>query len=546
VPLAGRDDAAPAKRSRAGTKDPERLVPVGLDRLDGLVRLSGEAVAAGLRLTHLLQEHIDGDVAAEAAALELRRALTGVQQQTMRTRMTSLEGIATTLRRAARDVARASGKEVDYGLEGERVELDRAVLDGLRDPLLHLVRNAVDHGLEGPDLREARGKPRTGVVRVLAARRGPEITIAVSDDGRGLDLARLREKAEEPGLDDRDAAQLVFRPGLSTAGAVTDISGRGVGLDAVRTAVEALRGRVDVTSEPGRGCRFTVTVPLTLAVLPCVLLEVAGTRYHLPTHATRTISEDGHGAEVGLEGGRALWVGGEVVPVSSLAGALGLPEGRADGPALVLEGTGGQRHAFRVDAVLGQRDVTVKELGAVAPRTQLVAGASIEADGSVVLVLDPTALVEGANRRRRAASPVVRAPQAAAAATAATAEPGPARVLVVDDALTVRELQRSILERAGYVVRVAVDGEDALARLAEERPDLVISDVEMPRLDGCGLVRAIRGSAGLESLPVLMVTSKASEEDRRRGLDAGADAYIVKQDFDAQRLLAAVERLLGG
>ncbi len=530
----------PAAAPRPQPADGDRLVPVGLDRLDGLVRLSGEAVAAGLRLSHLLREHIEGDAAAEAAELELRRVLAGVQQQTMRTRMTTLEGIAGNLRRAVRDVARAAGKEVDYELEGERVELDRAVLDGLRDPLLHLVRNAVDHGLETPDARVAAGKPRAGTVRVVAGRRGPEIAVSVTDDGSGLDLDGLRATAGAPDLDDREAADLVFRAGLSTAGTVTDISGRGVGLDAVRTAVEGLRGRVDVSSRPGQGCTFTVTVPLTLAVVPCVLLRAGGQRYHLPAHATRKILRGGREAEVGLEGGTAVWVGGDAVPVSDLAAALGGPGATEAGPVLVLEAANGRRHAFRVDAVLGQRDVTVKELGAVAPRSQLVAGASIEADGSVVLVLDPSSLVEVADRRRRGAAHGTPAPAPAAAPTAL------ARILVVDDALTVRELERSILERAGYAVRVAVDGEDALARLAEERPDLVITDVEMPRRDGHGLAAAIRANPALSSLPVLMVTSRASDEDRRKGLEAGADAYIVKQDFDAERLLEAVTRLLGG
>ncbi len=550
-------DAGEAERGApAGGGPGERLVPVGLDRLDGLVRLSGEAVAAGLRLSHLLRDHIAADAEAEAAALELRRVLAGVQQQTMRTRMTTLAGIAGPLRRVVRDVARASGKEVDYALEGERVELDRAVLDGLRDPLLHLVRNAVDHGLERPEARVGAGKPPVGTVRVRAERRGPEITVTVSDDGAGLDLGRLREVAGAPELDDEQAADLVFRPGLSTADAVTDFSGRGVGLDAVRSAVAEVRGRVEVGSAPGRGCRFTVTVPLTLAVLPCVLLEAGGARYHVPTHAAVSLVGDGRDAEVGLEGGSGLWVGGDVVPVFDLRAVLGDPGPDADGPALVLGDAHGARHAFRVDAVLGQRDVAVKELGGVTPATALVAGASIEPDGSVVLVLDPAALAAAAGSSPGAPRPGDRAGAPSPAGPpgegrvpedvpATPRPPAHASILVVDDALTVRELQRSILERAGYHVRLAVDGADALEQLSAGRPDLVITDVEMPRLDGHGLATAIRTRAGLESLPILMVTSRAGDEDRRRGLAAGADAYIVKQDFTADALLAAVARLLG-
>ena len=412
-PAVGAPPPAAAATAPAPAEAAERSVPVGLERLDGLVSLTGEAVAAQLQLTHLLREHIAGDAAAQAAALRLRRALSGVQGATMRMRMTPLESIAGNLHRVARDVARATGKEVDYSLSGERVELDCAVLDGLRDPLLHLVRNAVAHGLEAPAVREAGGKPRRGTVTVTAERRGPEILLTVADDGGGLDLDALRAAAGEPGLNDRDAAALVFRAGLSTVGAVTDVSGRGVGLDAVRTAVEHLRGRVDVHTITGAGCRFVVAVPLTLAVMACVMVEASGQRYHVPTHATVAIVGDGAAATVALEGGAALWVAEEIVPLSSLATVIGGPGDAAHaGPAVVLEGAGGLRHAFQVDAALGQRHVTVKELRGVIPRSRLVAGASVEADGTVVLVLDASALVEEAGGRRSRSPTPTQAPPA--------------------------------------------------------------------------------------------------------------------------------------
>jgi len=533
VPSSGAAPPAPAA---------DETVTVPLSRLDALVRLAGEAIAQHLRLRHLLTGPILADAEAEATALGLQRSLDALRDQALGSRMTSLAAIAAPLRRAVRDVASASGRSIDYELSGDRVELDRAVLDGLREPLLHLVRNAADHGIESVAAREAAGKPPTGVIRVEASRQGPEILIEVADDGAGLDLDALRVKAGEPDLDDDEAAALVFRAGLSTAAAITAVSGRGVGLDAVRTSVEALRGRVSVRSEPGRGTTFTIVVPLTLAVLPCVLVEAAGERYAIPTHATAVLLEDPAAAEVGLEGGRAVWVGGDVVPLADLSTVVG-GTGVPDGPAIVLDvGTGSSRSrcALRLDAVHGQRQVTVTELGDVVPHSRLVSGASIEPDGSVVLVLDPAALVERVGRVR------VPARVAAGPPAAGTGEPAePTSVLVVDDALTVRELQRSILARAGYDVRTAADGQEALARLAERRPDLVVTDVEMPVLDGLGLTRAIRSTPALASLPVLMVTSRAADADRREGLEAGADAYLVKQDFDEARLLAAVRQLLG-
>lgn len=537
---AAEDAPAPVPAEEPEPSAPDDTITVALGRLDRLVRTSGEAVAQLLRLREQVRHALADDPDAEATLLALERSLGVLRDQALGARMTSFAAVAAPLRRAVRDVAAARGRTIGYELEGERVEIDRAILDALREPLLHLVRNAADHGIEDPQARRAAGKPETGTVRVRAVRRGPEVVITVRDDGAGLDLDALRAAAGAPDLDDAQAAELVFRPGLSTAAALTDVSGRGVGLDAVRVGVEALRGRVRVSTERGHGTTFRIVVPITLAVLPCVVVAAGGERYALPTHATVTLVEEPAAARVGLEGGSAVWVGGEIVPLVELTAIVG-GTGAGTGPALVL-GVGDRgRCALRVDAVEGQRDLTVSELGGVLPRSALVAGASIEPDGSVLLVLDPLAIGE---RLRRAGGPPPAGADEPPSGPAAPARPAPG-VLVVDDALTVRELQRSILRRAGYEVRTAVDGRDALALLAEERPDLVVTDVEMPGLDGLGLTRAIRATPALASLPVLMVTSRASPEDRRLGLEAGADAYLVKQDFDEAQLLAAVRRLLG-
>jgi two-component system chemotaxis sensor kinase CheA len=298
-----------------------------------------------------------------------------------------------------------------------------------------------------------------------------------------------------------------------------------------------------VASVRGSGTTFTVVVPLTLAVVPCVLLAAGGERYAIPTHATVALAEDPGADGIDLEGGRAVWAGGTVVPLAALADVVGAPapaSGR--GPALVLEGLGGRRHALQVDEVLGQRDVTVKELGPVLPRSPLVSGASIEPDGSVLCVLDPVALVERAARR----PPMF--PPAAEAAGDARAEGAPPRgpsVLVVDDVAAIRELERSLLAASGYEVRTARDGEEALELARARRPDLVVTDYDMPRLDGLGLCRTIRATPALASLPVLVVTANQDEDLRRRALEAGADGYLVKGELTERRLLDAVASLLG-
>jgi two-component system chemotaxis sensor kinase CheA len=446
------------------------------------------------------------------------------------------------LNRTVRDLARSLGKVVHWEVRGGDTELDRGVLHQLSDSLIHLVRNAVDHGIESPDDREAAGKPRQATIRLHAMQLGSEVIIAVTDDGKGIDVDRVRSQAARQGfesadLSDDDALQLVFRSGLSTSRFVTDISGRGVGLDVVRTSVEAVRGRVEVRSQHGGGTEFRVVVPVTLAVLPCLLVVVGGQRFALALHSVVLAQTDDAATQAHAEGRSVIWIDGQPVPVSGLAETMSMaPTEPQNGPVVVLSGTS-HRHAFQVDRLIGQRDVVVKGISRLLSRLEVIAGASVEPDGSILLVLDAPGLVDRARRTK-----------GTAAGTGHRAEQSPVRdasLLVVDDALTVRELQRTILERAGYRVRVASDGIEALAMLAQEASDLVLTDVEMPTMDGFGLTEAIRAHATLSNVPVLILTSRSSDADRLRGLEAGADGYIVKSAFDERGLLTAIERLLG-
>ena len=529
------------RRRRADASAETIRVPI--TRLDELVRLVGESAAAHLRMGRMLADVLDVDPATLGEFRELSHVLNELQEKTMRARMVPVATITDNLHRAVRDVARSCGKDVHWEVRGEDTELDRSMLEQLADPLLHLVRNAVDHGIESPQEREAAGKPSQASVRLHAMQLGSEVILAVSDDGGGIDVDRVREQAARrgdhiEGVSDEDALYLIFRSGLSTAGFISDVSGRGVGLDVVRTSVDAARGRIEVLSTPGRGTEFRIVVPITLAVLPCLLLEAGGHRYAVPMHSVLVAQDMDDEALVHAEGRPTLWVGSQAVVVSDLGRVLGC-EADAAGPVVVLSAVT-RRHAFRVDALLGQRDVVVKGLGRLLPRLDVLAGASVEPDGSILLVLDAPGVIDRARSLRdRPGTP---------SAGDRHERPAPGRrgtILVVDDALTVRELQRSILERAGYHVRTADDGLDALARLAEEPVDLVLTDIEMPRLDGFGLTEAIRGHASLATTPVVILTSRATAEDRRRGLDAGADGYIVKSAFDEAALLDAVERLLG-
>ena len=499
-------------------------IPVPVERLDDLVRLVGEGAAAHLRVGRLISERLGSEPAAVDEYRDLARVLQELQEKAMRARMVSVATVAGPLRRAVRDLARDHAKEVRFEIAGEDTELDRHVLERLRDPLVALVRNAIDHGIERPADRVRAGKAPEGVIRLHAMQLGGEVIVSVADDGRGIDTALVRERA---GND--DALESIFAPGVSTARDVTGVSGRGVGLDAVREAVGALRGRVEVHTARGEGTEFRLLVPLTLALRRCVIVRAGECTYGLPmdnvvgllpAHATDGLSAEGHSA---------VWFGEEAVPVAELAAVLGEPSPPATGPVAVLSTAGG-RHGLRVDAISGQRDVVVKDLGPLVPRLPLVSGAGVEPDGSVLLVLDPAGLIE-------------RAPGALPAAPAPAPElpARRARILVVDDARTVREIERSILERAGYEVVTAAGGAEALERLDEREVDLVLTDVEMPGMDGFELTRVIRAR---RDVPVVVVTSRDTEEDRALGAEAGVTAYIVKRAFDEHRLITTVARLL--
>ncbi len=544
----GSAEAHRAVGSAEGHTEPARatateMLQIPVHRIDDLVRLIGEASAATLRLGSALLERLERDPSGLTEYRDLVRSLNQLQELALHARMIPVMSLAPRLRRAVRDLARDTGKEVRFETRGEDAEIDRGVLERLADPLLHLVRNAVDHGVESPDERRLHGKPVEGTIRLHAMQLGSEVVIAVSDDGSGIDVARVREAAGRTDrsaieMDDEAALYLIFRSGLTTATKVTDVSGRGVGLDAVRASLNAVRGRIEVRSDPGIGTEFRIAVPITMATLRCLVVNAGGQPYAIPLHSVRAVLPPQPSAQVG---GRSMtMLDGRPVPISSLAAVLGTGNGTV-GPSVVVAGLT-RSHAFTVDDLVDQRDVVVKGLGELVPRLPAVAGAGVQPDGSILLVLEAAGLIERARRMDNGDR------SQEAASGGGREEPVPQRaasILVVDDALTVRELQRSIFENAGYRVRVAINGEEALVEISHERPDLVLTDVQMPRMDGFELTEAIRKQPALASLPVIILTSRGSDEDRRRGLDVGADGYIVKSGFDQAALLSAVERLLG-
>jgi two-component system chemotaxis sensor kinase CheA len=505
----------------AETRAAAQQVGVGIDKLrDDLERVLAAAASGGRGLVRTA-----GDLDACVRSL----------------RMVPFAEAGPGLERAVRDLALAAGKEVVFKLRGHEVELDRAVAERLKDPLLHLVRNAVDHGIESPAERAAAGKPAAGLVTVSAALKGAQVEIAITDDGRGLDRQRIREEARTRGMpesaEDRDLLALVFQPGLSTARALTSVSGRGVGLDVVKTQVNALHGTVGLESVAGVGTTFALTVPLTVTLIRALLVECAGRIFAMATTQVMGLRRL-LPAEVRNVGGREmLAVTPGLLPLVSLAEALGLPAPRRDrgqGGFVVLVEAGTSRIAFVVDELCAEQDLVVTSLGRRLRRVPNLAGCALMEDGGIALIVSAAELAESA----------LHAPARRPLLAAAAAETTRRRLLVADDSVTTRTLEKAILKEAGYEVRLAADGHQAWRILQEEAIDLVVADVEMPGMDGFTLTDSVRRSAALRAIPVVLVTSLSSDRDRARGLEVGASAYVVKSGFDRSRLLEAVGQLL--
>lgn len=467
-----------------------------------------------------------------------------LELEVMSARLLPIATVYANLPRAVRDLTQATGKEVRLELRGEQVELDRKVLELIHDPLLHLVRNALDHGFETPAERSAAGKAASGLLEVSAETVGGEVRVIISDDGRGMDPQRLRERAVRMGmltsdaaasLSDSEALDLIFQPGFSTAAIVTDISGRGVGMDVVRTNLNELGGQVHLESQFGHGTRVILTLPLTVVTTRVILVRVGSGTFALPATGCQGTVWVHQSQMRALEGQPTIALGERTLAVLTLADLLGLsapsPFSRNERAPAILAGTPQRRVALLVDQLLDEREAVIKPLGSILAKQRRYGGAVQLGDGSLVLLLNPSMLGQ-AGRATTLARP--QAPRRRS------------RLLVVDDSFTTRELIRSILQSAGYEVSAALDGADALDKLRSGPYDLVVSDVEMPRLDGFQLAAHIRSDADLHAVPVILITSLASEEHRRRGLEAGAQAYIVKSQFNQQSLLDVVRQLLGG
>ena len=447
-----------------------------------------------------------------------------------------------------RDLARERDKEAELLIRGEDIEIDRRVLEELKDPLIHLLRNSIDHGIEKTSVRLERGKARHATVTITVTPvQGNRVEIAICDDGAGIDAAQVRKSAVRLGLlkageaariPDADVIEYIFHSGLSTSPIITDLSGRGLGLAIVREKVEQLGGSVAVTSQVGMGATFRLVAPLSRATFRGVLVEVAGQHFAVPSASVARVTRIKPSEMKTVENRQTVAVGGRAVALARLRDVLGLsgPDIRSLAPAwpVVVIRVTNREVAFLVDAVLGEQEIMVKSLGSQLLRVRNIDGASISANGTIVPILNAQDLIESAGLAG------ILKPISEPGTTAVTRR----RLLVAEDSITARTLVKTILESAGYYVVATVDGLDALTTLKTDPFDLVISDVDMPRMNGFELTSRIRADQKLKELPVILVTALGSQRDREYGIEVGANAYIVKSDFDQGNLLEIIQRLL--
>lgn len=518
---------------------------------------SDRHAAAQQRLTHSLDARLQtlanevGQLSQRQRSHALRVGQLGrrLDAEMRRARMVPASDVLGDLRRMARDLAAALGKQVRVDFDGLATLADRDVLQQLKDPALHLLRNAVDHGIEPAAAREAAGKPREGLVRIALGSRGGRLSLTVEDDGRGVDVTGVARAAVARGLlsavaaaalDEHGVAELLLQPGFSTAAEVTELSGRGMGLSIVERAVARLQGELRLMRRAGGGTVVAIAVPISVLSARLALLRCGAERFAVPAHGigrVLRVRQDGidsvEGRQVLLRPGRKPL---RLVPLAALLGRGDVAQEAADGGLLVvvLE-VGDGELGLVIDAAPAVFDGVVRDLGRAAGDSDLVSGGVVMPDGAVVPVLNVAELIAAGQ-----ATP-------AELRLSTVAQPGPPpalSILVVDDSITTRTLERSILEANGYRVRLSVDGFDALEQLRAEAADLVIADIEMPRLDGFGLLQAMKADEALRSTPVILVTSRDNQEDRRRGLGLGADAYVVKQRFDQHDLLETIGQIL--
>jgi len=546
--------AAPAKRTPAAV---EQTIRVDVKRLDHLMNLIGELVLAKNRLMKI-NEDVEERYEGEEFLEELTQVVsivslvtTDLQIAVMKTRMLPIGKVFNKFPRMIRDLSRELNKKIELVVSGEDTELDKSLVEEIGDPLVHIIRNSCDHGIETPEERIAKGKPEQGTISLKAYNEGNQIVIQIDDDGKGLDPQMLKEKSFEKGLitekeldnmSDKEAFTLIFKPGFSTAAAVTSVSGRGVGMDVVKTNIEKLNGMIDIDSEVGVGTTIKLKIPLTLAIIQALLVGVQEEHYAIPLASvleTVRISKD----EIyTVEGKSVMRLRDDVLSLVHIGDIFEVERilDASEHAYVVVLGLGTSKLGLIVDTLVGQEEIVIKSLGDYLKGIEGIAGATIRGDGGVTLIVDVAALMSMAKDVKNSA---LAAPQEAAAVVNEKTKASDYTIMIVDDSKTDRTIMRKALEPMGVTIVEAADGQEALniLKTGDYNFDAMLIDIEMPRMDGYTLATEIKKYNRYKHLPLIAVTSRTSKSDRMRGVESGMVEYITKP-YSSDYLASVVQR----
>jgi len=535
----------------------EQTIRVDVNRLDSLMNLIGELVLSKNRLIKIyndVEERYEGEHFLDElnqVVSSISIVTTDLQIAVMKTRMLQIGKVFNKFPRVVRDLSRELGKKVNLIIKGEETELDKSIIEEIGDPLMHMIRNAVDHGIEPPEERVAKGKPEVGTVELKAYNEGNQIVIEISDDGKGMDPEVLKQKALEKGIisekeaemmSDKEAFMLIFKPGFSTAAKVTNVSGRGVGMDVVKTNVEKLNGIIEVDSIPGKGSTFKIKIPLTLAIIQALLVAVQEELFAIPLanviETVRITLED----ISSVEGKSVLKLRDEVLPLVSMSDIFKIEKilDVAQYLYVVVLGVGASKLGLIVDGLIGQEEIVIKSLGEYLKGIDGIAGATIRGDGRVTLIVDVASLMKLAKNTHSHSLLTSNAK----AKKVKKEKPEDYVILIVDDSSTDRKIMRKAIEPLGFQIIEASDGEEALNILKKDSNiDAALVDIEMPRMDGYTLAQEIRKYNRFKNLPLIAVTSRTTKADRVRGVEVGMNEYITKP-YTAEYLANVLKRNL--
>ena len=570
APQAAQPAAAPKPQPQAAPKQEaakpthqatqvEQTIRVDVSRLDSLVNLVGELVLSRNMLSQIageLENKFENEYLVEqllVATNAIGMNTTELQLAIMKTRMIAIGKVFNKFPRVVRDIARDTGKEIELIISGEETELDKQVIESIGDPLLHMIRNSCDHGVETPEVRLAKGKPRMGTVNLSAYHEGNHVVIEIKDDGAGMDPDKLKRKAIEKGvitvdeannMDDKQAFSLIFKAGFSTAEKITNISGRGVGMDVVRTNIEKLNGIITIDSKINEGSTFYLKLPLTLAIIQALLVEVAGETFAIPlasvVETVRITNEEIHS----FEGREVLKLRDRVLSLIRLDEAFALDELEQDEIYVVVVALAEKQLGFIVDKLIGQEEIVIKSLGDYLGGNPGIAGATITGDGRVRLILDVAGVIEVAqNMPRRIRNTKKLSSNKRSNVQAAAKKTNAVKVLICDDSSTDRKITKKVLESQDWIETIeAPSGKDALNTLSKDSSiDLVISDIMMPDMDGFRLARSIREKG--YDMPIIAISARMESSDKKKLTTSGVNAFVSKP-INQQLLLDKIDELI--